>query len=75
MKAIRIYVIVATMLCMSACDNKQADMYVHRYGGVKIDIFYVCSTETNEWINAQGDTMPFYRTLRQNIAAREALKN
>ena len=40
--------------------NSQADMwYIHTQDSAETDIFYVCSTETSDWINAQGDTMHF----------------
>lgn len=46
------------VLLTPACS--QTDMwYIHTQDSADTDIFYVCSTETSDWINAQGDTMHF----------------
>ena len=37
----------------------QAEFYTHMRDHAGADIFYVCSTETSDWINAQGDTVHF----------------
>ena len=59
MRQLRTFIIAVIILGACACSTKQADMYVHCHEGAKIDIFYICSTETNEWINEHGDTMFF----------------
>ena len=49
---------VLFVLLTPACS--QTDMwYIHTQDSAETDIFYVCSTETSDWINAQGDTMHF----------------
>lgn len=46
------------VLLTPACSH--TDMwYIHTQDSADTDIFYVCSTETSDWINAQGDTMHF----------------
>jgi len=49
---------VVFVLLMSACTQTDR-WYIHMQDGAETDIFYVCSTETSDWINAQGDTMHF----------------
>lgn len=49
---------VLFVLLTPACS--QTDMwYIHMQDSAETDIFYVCSTETSDWINEQGDTMHF----------------
>ena len=46
------------VILLTACS--QADRwYIHTQDSAETDIFYVCSTETSDWINAKGDTMHF----------------
>lgn len=45
------------ILCMCACSKP--DMYIHTRPDATTDLFYVCSTETSDWINEQGDTIHF----------------
>ena len=33
--------------------------YIHTREHATADLFYVCSTETSDWINEQGDTLHF----------------
>lgn len=46
-------------LLLSACAGGKPDFYVRTSADATTDIFYVCSTETSDWINEQGDTMYF----------------
>lgn len=50
--------ILAT-LSLVAYSNSEQDMTVYSRGNASADIFYVCSTETSDWINEQGDTVHF----------------
>lgn len=52
------FCLVLTLL-LSACALDRPDCYVHMRDTASTDIFYVCSTETDDWINEQGDTMHF----------------
>lgn len=45
------------MLCVCSCSKPE--LYVHMRDGAKVDIFYICSTETGDWLNEKGDTMHF----------------
>lgn len=53
------------VLALTACTKKighatdGVDFYTHTRAEATADIFYICSTETSDWINAQGDTMHF----------------
>lgn len=51
-------------------DYSQADMwYIHTQDSAETDIFYVCSTETSNWISAKGDTMHFADMRREEDKA------
>ena len=39
--------------------SAESVFYVHTNDRATTDIFYVCSTETTDWIDAQGDTVHF----------------
>lgn len=57
---IGVWMLIVMLLPKSTPDYSQADMwYIHMHDSAETDIFYVCSTETSDWINAQGDTMYF----------------
>jgi len=43
--------------------------YIHMQDSAETDIFYVCSTETHDWINTQGDTMHFADMRREEDRA------
>jgi len=47
------------ILLFAACANSTPDYYIHTRDGATADIFYVCSTETSDWTNEQGDTLHF----------------
>ena len=47
------------VLSFVACSGNRQDCYVHTRDKASADIFYVCSTETSDWINEQGDTVHF----------------
>ena len=51
------FVLIIIGLTISEIWKK--DLYVHTQDGATTDIFYVCSTEIADWINAQGDTVHF----------------
>ena len=51
-------------------DYSQEKMwYVHMQDSTETDIFYVCSTETSDRVNAQGDTMHFADMTREEDRA------
>ena len=52
-------ILALAVLSLVACSNKQQESYVHIRDMAIADIFYVCSTETSDWVNEQGDTMHF----------------
>ena len=58
MKKVKAYLYLAIPL-LCACSGNKPDMYIHTHDDANTDIFYVCSTETSDWINEQGDTMHF----------------
>ena len=48
------------LLLISALSYATPDLwYAHVHDSASVDIFYVCSTETSDWTNAQGDTVHF----------------
>lgn len=55
----RIYCCLVFSLVLSACALDRPDFYVRMQDVATTDIFYICSTETDDWINEQGDTMHF----------------
>ncbi len=52
-----LFVLIIIGLTISELWKK--DLYVHTQEGATTDLFYVCSTETSDWINEQGDTVHF----------------
>jgi glutathione peroxidase len=50
---------IAGVLILTACSSGRKDFYTHTRDNACADIFYVCSTETTDWINEQGDTIHF----------------
>jgi len=57
---IGLWIGIVTLFAKPTPDYSQADMwYIHTQDSADTDIFYVCSTETFDRINAQGDTMHF----------------
>jgi len=46
------------VVLMPACSQKDR-WYIYTQDSAETDIFYVCSTETSDWINERGDTMHF----------------
>lgn len=55
----KLIVLAITVLSLTACSSNQQDLYIHSRDNARADIFYVCSTETSDWINEQGDTVHF----------------
>ena len=47
------------LLLWTACSHSQPDFYIRTNDQATTDLFYICSTETADWINTQGDTMHF----------------
>ena len=50
---------ITFLLLLMGSLSIQAELYIHTRANATADIFYVCSTETSDWINAQGDTVHF----------------
>ena len=65
MKVSKHIILASAVLLLIACTKKLnplvdgADLYIRTNAYATADIFYVCSTETTDWINAQGDTIHF----------------
>ena len=57
MSFVVLFVLIITGLTIS--EIWKNDLYVHTREGATTDIFYVCSTETSDWINEHGDTVHF----------------
>ena len=55
----KVYRSIAFLLLFCACSCNKPDFYTHTRAEATADIFYICSTETSNWINAQGDTIHF----------------
>ncbi len=63
------YFITLSLVLFFACSCGRQDRgldyencslwYISAHDSAQADIFYVCSTETGDWVNAQGDTMHF----------------
>lgn len=57
-------VVLLAAVMMVGCGRRtypetETDWYVHTHTDATVDLFYVCSTETSDWINEQGDTVHF----------------
>lgn len=67
-----VWAIIANTVKPCTIDYSDAHMwYVSTDSCAVADIFYVCSTETSDWVNAKGDTMHFADL--SNAAHRAAL--
>ncbi len=55
----RVCLYLMLLLLLGACSGSRPDFYTRTCPEATTDIFYICSTETDDWINAQGDTMHF----------------
>ena len=53
------FILACAAVGLVACTGSQPNFYIHTRTQALTDIFYVCSTETSDWVNAQGDTMHF----------------
>ena len=57
MSFVALFVLIIIGLTIS--ELRQNNLYTHTNNGATTDIFYVCSTEVDDWVNAQGDTVHF----------------
>ncbi len=50
---------VLIIIGLTISELRQDNLYTHTNEGATTDIFYVCSTEIDDWVNKQGDTVHF----------------
>lgn len=59
MKKYILHILGALLVLLTPTCSQADRWYIHMQDSAETDIFYVCSTETSDWINAKGDTMHF----------------